>query len=245
MDALAALLALTAMEVVLGIDNVVFIAIVAGKLPSDQQPRARFVGLTIALLMRIGLLLTLKWLMGLTKPFAVVMGVPLSGKSVILLLGGLFLIGKSTHEIYTKLEVGTHERKVTAPPSFGWAVVQIVLIDLVFALDSVITAIGMARHLWTMVAAMVIAMAVMLVSAGTVSHFINRHPSLKILALSFLILIGVLLVAEGLGKHLDRGYIYSAMGFALLIELLEMRFRAAARPATLPEPQLPSSSPKT
>jgi predicted tellurium resistance membrane protein TerC len=242
MEAIAALIALTAMEIVLGIDNVVFIAIVASKLPAEKQLRARLFGLAIALLLRLGLLFTLKWLMGLTKPFVTIAGVPLSGKSIILLLGGLFLIGKSTHEIRSKLEGTVKEREIKAMPSFAWVVAQIAMIDLVFAVDSVITAIGMARQLWVMVTAMVIAMMVMLVSAGVVSNFINRHPSLKILALSFLILIGVMLVVEGLGKHFDRGYIYFAMGFSLAVELLEMRLQEKPQPVNLREPKPPSSA---
>ncbi|MFA0735718.1 MAG: hypothetical protein OGMRLDGQ_002218 [Candidatus Fervidibacter sp.] len=242
MEAIAALIALAAMEIVLGIDNVVFIAIVASKLPAEKQLRARLFGLAIALLLRLGLLFTLKWLMGLTKPFATIAGVPLSGKSIILLLGGLFLIGKSTHEIRSKLEGTVKEREIKAIPSFAWVVAQVAMIDLVFAVDSVITAIGMARQLWVMVTAMVIAMMVMLVSAGVVSNFINRHPSLKILALSFLILIGVMLVVEGLGKHFDRGYIYFAMGFSLAVELLEMRLQEKPQPVNLREPKPPSSA---
>jgi predicted tellurium resistance membrane protein TerC len=242
MEAIAALIALTAMEIVLGIDNVVFIAIVASKLPAEKQLRARLFGLAIALLLRLGLLFTLKWLMGLTKPFATIAGVPLSGKSIILLLGGLFLIGKSTHEIRSKLEGTVKEREIKAMPSSAWVIAQVAMIDLVFAVDSVITAIGMARQLWVMVTAMVIAMMVMLVSAGVVSNFINRHPSLKILALSFLILIGVMLVVEGLGKHFDRGYIYFAMGFSLAVELLEMRLQEKPQPVNLREPKPPSSA---
>ncbi|MFA0750994.1 MAG: hypothetical protein SLRJCFUN_001397 [Candidatus Fervidibacter sp.] len=241
-DALAALVALTAMEIVLGIDNLVFIAIVASKLPAAQQPRARLLGLAAALGLRLALLFTLKWLMGLTKPFATIAGVPLSGKSLILLLGGLFLIGKSTYEIHNKLEGGHEGRTVKAVASFWWVVAQIALIDMVFALDSVITAVGMARQLWVMVTAIVLAMLVMLVSAAPVSHFINRHPTLKILALSFLLLIGVMLVAEGLGKHIERGYIYFAMGFSLFVELLNMRLRAVGEPVRLREPQLPEAT---
>ena len=242
MEAFAALIALTVMEIVLGIDNVVFIAIVAGKLPAESQLRARVVGLMIALLLRLALLFTLKWLMGLTKPFATIAGVPLSAKSIILLLGGLFLIGKSTHEIRSKLEGAVKEREIKAVPSFALVIAQIVMIDLVFAIDSVVTAIGMARQLWVMVVAMVIAMVVMLVSSGVVSNFIIRHPSLKILALSFLILIGVMLVVEGLGKHFDRGYIYFAMGFSLAVEFLEMRLQKKPKPVTLHEPKPPSST---
>ena len=241
-DALAALVALTAMEIVLGIDNLVFIAIVASKLPAAQQPRARLLGLAVALGLRLALLFTLKWLMGLTKPFATLAGVPLSGKSLILLLGGLFLIGKSTYEIHNKLEGGHEGRPVKAVASFWWVVAQIALIDMVFALDSVITAVGMARQLWVMVTAIVLAMLVMLVSAAPVSHFINRHPTLKILALSFLLLIGVMLVTEGFGKHIERGYIYFAMGFSLFVELLNMRLRAVSEPVRLREPQLPKAT---
>ncbi|MFA0742934.1 MAG: hypothetical protein DFNUSKGM_003067 [Candidatus Fervidibacter sacchari] len=242
MDALVALVALTAMEIVLGIDNVVFIAIVAGKLPAGKQLRARVVGLIIALLLRLAFLFTLKWLMGLTKPFATIAGVPLSAKSIILLLGGLFLIGKSTHEIRSKLESAVKEREIKAVPSLASVIAQIVMIDLVFAIDSVVTAIGMARQLWVMVVAMVIAMVIMLVSSRVVSDFISRHPSLKILALSFLILIGVILVVEGLGKHFDRGYIYFAMGFSLEVEFLEMRLQKKPKPVTLREPKPPSST---
>ncbi len=210
-------------------------------MPAAQQPRARLLGLAVALLLRLALLFTLKWLMGLTKPFATVAGVPLSGKSLILLLGGLFLIGKSTYEIHNKLEGAHEERKVKVVASFWWVVAQIALIDMVFALDSVITAVGMARQLWVMVTAIVLAMLVMLVSAAPVSHFINRHPTLKMLALSFLLLIGVMLVAEGFGKHIERGYIYFAMGFSLFVELLNMRLRAVGEPVRLREPQLPEA----
>ncbi len=238
-EVLTALVSLTAMEIVLGIDNVVFIAIVASKLPPNRQPQARLVGLSIALLMRLALLITLKWLMGLTKPFATVMGIPLSGKSLILILGGLFLIGKSTYEIHERLEGPEQKREVIAPPSFVLVVAQIAMIDLVFSLDSVITAIGMARQIWVMVVAIVIAMIIMLFSAGAVSNFINRHPTLKMLALSFLLLIGVMLVAEGVGKHIERGYIYFAMGFSLFVELLNMRLRAISEPVKLHGPTLP------
>jgi predicted tellurium resistance membrane protein TerC len=239
MEAFTALVTLTLMEIVLGIDNVVFIAIVASKLPPHQQPKARLFGLALALLMRLVLLSTLKWMMGLTKPFATIWGIPLSGRSLILILGGLFLIGKSTYEIHDKLEGAEHHREVIAPPSFALVVLQIALIDMVFSLDSVITAIGMARQLWVMVSAIIIAMMVMLLSAGPISHFINRHPTLKMLALSFLLLIGVMLIAEGIGKHIERGYIYFAMGFSLFVELLNMRLRAASEPVSLRGPTLP------
>ncbi len=239
MDAIVGLLTLTGMEIVLGIDNVVFIAIVAGKLPPAQQGRARLWGLGLALLLRLALLFTLKWLMGLTAPFATVAGVPVSGKSLILVLGGLFLIAKSTYEIHDKLEGASHEREAKVASSLPLVILQIALIDLVFALDSVITAIGMVRQIWVMVTAIVIAILVMLGSAGAISGFINRHPTLKMLALSFLLLIGVMLVAEGLGKHIERGYIYFAMGFSLFVELLNIRLRAVSEPVQLHGVKLP------
>ncbi len=243
-EALAALVALAAMEIVLGIDNVVFIAIVASRLPPSQQPRARQLGIALALLTRILLLLTLKWVMGLTKPFATVFGFPLSGRNLILVAGGLFLIAKSTYEIHNKLEGVAEKKEIKPGAAFGWVVVQIALIDVVFSLDSVITAIGMARQLWVMVTAIVIAMGVMLVSAGAISHFIQRHPTLKMLALAFLLLIGVMLVAEGLGKHIERGYIYFAMAFSLFVELLNLRLRPAAEPVPLRGLPLPNEASK-
>lgn len=225
LESLTALVGLTAMEIVLGIDNVVFIAIVVGRLPAAQQPRARSLGLMLALLTRIGLLFALSWMMSLTRPFATLAGVDLSGRSLILLLGGFFLIGKSTHEIHAKVE-GVEEKAAPGGRAlFGLVLLQIAVLDIVFSLDSVITAIGMARALWVMITAMVIAMLVMLVAAGPISRFVDRRPTMKILALSFLLLIGVMLVAEGLGKHIEKGYIYFAMAFSLLVELLNLRMR--------------------
>ncbi len=243
-EALAALVALAAMEIVLGIDNIVFIAIVTSRLPTSQQPRARQLGITLALLTRILLLLTLKWIMGLTKPFVTIFGFPLSGRNLILIAGGLFLIAKSTYEIHNKLEGVAEKKEIKLAAAFGWVVVQIALIDIVFSLDSVITAIGMARQLWVMVTAIVIAMAVMLASAGAISHFIQRHPTLKMLALAFLLLIGVMLVTEGLGKHIERGYIYFAMAFSLFVELLNLRLRPTAEPVPLRGLSLPDEAPK-
>jgi predicted tellurium resistance membrane protein TerC len=235
-DNLVALATLTAMEVVLGIDNVVFLAIVAGKLPAGQQPLARRLGLTLALGIRILLLLTITWIMGLTAPLFGVLGRPVSGRDLILLGGGLFLIAKATWEIYDKLEV-EHAEAATGRGrgAFWWTLAQILLLDIVFSLDSVITAVGMANEVAIMIVAMVVAMLVMLVSAGSISDFVERHPSIKILALSFLLLIGVMLVAEGMGTHMEKGYVYFAMAFALFVEVLNMRYRKKGR--RLPPPR--------
>ncbi len=249
-EALVALLGLTAMEIVLGIDNVVFIAIVAARLPGAQQQRARQLGLVVALGTRILLLFTLKWMMGLTKPFMTLEwlklsghAVEISGKSLILLVGGLFLIGKSTHEIHNKLEGAEHGHGgAKAAAKFAQVLVQIALLDLVFSLDSVITAVGMARDMWVMVLAMTLAMGVMLFAAGPVSDFVNRHPTVKVLALSFLLLIGVMLVSEGFGQHINKGYIYFAMAFSLFVEMLNLRMRAKAEPVHLHGPTLASAT---
>jgi predicted tellurium resistance membrane protein TerC len=233
-DALVALFTLSAMEIVLGIDNVVFIAILTGKLPATRQATARRVGLVLALFIRIGLLFAISWVMGLTEPFFSVAGHPFSGRDLILLGGGLFLIFKATWEIYDKLEAEhAPEDAGRARSTFALVLVQILLLDIVFSLDSVITAVGMADQISIMVIAMVIAMLVMLVSAGAVSGFVERHPSVKILALSFLLLIGVMLVAEGMGQHVSKGYIYFAMAFSLFVELLNMRYRKSHRPVAL------------
>jgi predicted tellurium resistance membrane protein TerC len=233
-DALVALLTLAAMEIVLGIDNVVFIAILTGKLPARRQATARRVGLVLALFIRIGLLFAISWVMGLTEPFFSAAEHPFSGRDLILLGGGLFLIFKATWEIYDKLEAehAPHDAR-RGRSTFALVLVQILLLDIVFSLDSVITAVGMANQISIMVIAMVIAMLVMLVSAGAVSSFIERHPSVKILALSFLLLIGVMLVAEGMGQHVSKGYIYFAMAFSLFVELLNMRYRKSRRPVAL------------
>ncbi len=228
------LLTLTAMEIVLGIDNIVFISILTGKLPPEQQPLARNLGLSLALIFRLGLLFAISWVMSLTEPLFSILGKNLSGRDLILLGGGLFLIAKATHEIYDKLEV-EHEEKTTVRGSsqFGLILVQILALDIVFSLDSVITAVGMAQHVFVMVIAMVIAVGVMLVFAGKVGDFVNRHPSMKILALSFLLLIGVMLTAEGMGQHVGKGYIYAAMAFSLGVELLNMRLRKKSTPVAL------------
>jgi len=218
------------MEIVLGIDNVVFIAILTGRLPAAQQPLARRLGIGLALLMRIGLLFTISWMMGLTRPFATILGHAVSGRGLILLGGGFFLIGKATWEIYDKVEVEHVEPVRAGRGAFLAVLAQILLLDIVFSLDSVITAVGMANQVSVMVIAMVIAMLVMLVSAGPIGGFVEQHPSVKILALSFLLLIGVMLVAEGMGTHVEKGYIYVAMAFSLFVELLNLRYRAKSRP---------------
>jgi predicted tellurium resistance membrane protein TerC len=218
---------LAAMEIVLGIDNIVFLTILAGRLPEEQQARARRIGLGLALGMRILLLLAISWLMGLTRPLFSVLGHELSGRDLILLLGGLFLIAKATHEIHDKLEVrhGSDAPRKGAGASFGMVLAQIALLDIVFSLDSVITAVGMVGELEIMIAAVVASVAVMLFFAGPVGNFVNRHPTMKMLALSFLLLIGVMLVAEGFEQHVPKGYVYFAMAFSLGVELLNMRVR--------------------
>ena len=233
------LLTLTGLEIVLGIDNVIFISILAGKLPREQQAKARQLGLSLALITRILLLCSISWLMSLTKVLFTlpVLDAGITGKSLILLVGGLFLIGKSVVEIHEKLEGadghGTDGRK---PASFRGAIVQILLLDIVFSLDSVITAVGMANHLWVMIVAVILALGVMLVFAGAIGDFVNRHPTLKMLALSFLILIGVTLVGEALGQHIPKGYIYFSMAFACLVEMLNLRLRAKSSPVELHQP---------
>jgi predicted tellurium resistance membrane protein TerC len=232
-DVLIALVTLTAMEIVLGVDNVVFISILTGRLPAGQAAIARRVGLGLALVMRIGLLLAISWVMSLTQPLFHLIR-PFSGRDLILLGGGLVLIGKATWEIYDKLEV-LHEERPSGGTRGAFALVigQILVMDLVFSLDSVITAVGMANEIWVMVTAMVIAVAVMVLSAEAVSRFVEAHPSVKILALSFLLLIGVMLVAEGTGQHVGKGYIYAAMAFSLLVELLNLRYRQKRAPVAL------------
>ncbi len=223
------LASLAAMEIVLGIDNVIFISILAGKLPKEQQSKARRLGLFAALFMRLGLLFAISWMMGLTKPLFSVFTIDFSGRDLILLAGGLFLVAKATYEIHDKLEV-EHEdatKKVGKAASFGMVILQVMLLDIVFSLDSVITAIGMAPSISVMVAAMVIAMGVMLLFAETIGNFVEKHPTMKILALSFLLLIGVVLIADGLHQHISKGYIYFAIAFSLLVELVNMRMRKA------------------
>jgi len=230
-----ALLTLTVLEIVLGIDNIVFLSIITGKLPPAQQPRALRIGLSLAMLLRIGLLASLAWIIRLTAPLFTLLGRGFSGRDLILIAGGLFLIAKSTREIHERLEGDEHPGTGRAPVSFANVVGQLVLLDLVFSLDSVITAVGMARQLGVMIAAVVIAVGVMMLSASAISDFVHRHPTIKMLALSFLLLIGVSLIADGLGQHLSKGYIYFAMGFSVFVEMLNLRMRARREPVKLRE----------
>jgi predicted tellurium resistance membrane protein TerC len=250
---LIGLLTLTAMEIILGIDNVIFLAIIAGKLPPEQQPKARRIGLAAALGTRLLLLFTLSFLLGLTNPIFVLPDLPLmhdlearevSWRDLILLGGGLFLIGKSVFEMHEKMEHAKAQQEgegqaAAKPASFAQAIFTIAVIDIVFSLDSVITAVGMVEQVWVMVVAMVIAMGVMLGFAGPISRFVDKHPTVKVLALAFLILIGVMLVAEGLGQHIDKGYIYFAMAFAIATELVNMRLRGSSKQVTEATAELP------
>jgi predicted tellurium resistance membrane protein TerC len=228
-----ALATLTALEVVLGIDNIIFISILAGKLPREQQEKARLIGLALAMLTRILLLFSLTWIMRLTGPLFTVLGNEISGRDLILLLGGLFLLGKSTLEIHDKLEGEEGHASARAAASFAGVLVQIALLDIVFSLDSIITAIGMARQLAIMVAAVVLAVGFMMLFAGRISAFVDRHPTVKILALSFLILIGVALIGDSLDMHIPKGYIYFAMAFSVGVEMLNLRLRPKGAPVHL------------
>ena len=220
-----ALLTLTSLEIVLGIDNIIFISILAGKLPPDQQPRARLIGLALAMLMRVALLFSLAWVIRLTAPLFEVFTQQISGRDLILIVGGLFLLGKSTREIHLKLEGEQDHSGNKVARSFTSVLVQIMLLDIVFSLDSVITAVGMVDELSIMVIAVVIAVGFMMVFAGPISRFVDAHPTVKILALSFLILIGVTLIAEGFDQHISKGYIYFAMAFSVMVEMLNLRLR--------------------
>ena len=222
-DAIIALITLTVLEIVLGVDNVIFISILAGKLPADQQDRARKVGLMAAMLMRIALLFSLAWIVRLTEPIVTILGRGISGRDLILLGGGLFLLAKATREIHEKLEGEEGEMTARVAPSFGAVIGQIMLLDIVFSLDSVITAVGMADQLAVMVLAVMIAVGIMMVSAASISRFVNEHPTVKVLALSFLLLIGASLIAEGLGTHIPKGYIYFAMAFSVFVEMINLR----------------------
>jgi predicted tellurium resistance membrane protein TerC len=231
-----ALVTLTVLEIVLGIDNIVFISILAGKLPEDLRARARKVGLSLAMLMRIALLLSITWVMRLTTPLFSAVGQEISGRDLILIVGGLFLLAKSTHEIHDKLEGEEGHSSAKVVSSFNTVIVQILLLDIVFSLDSVITAVGMAEDVVVMILAVIIAVGVMLVSAGSISDFVDRHPTVKMLALSFLLLIGVSLVAEGLDQHIPKGYIYFAMSFSVFVEMINLRVRARSKPVHLHQP---------
>ncbi len=229
-DALVGLLTLVVLEIVLGIDNIVFISILAGKLPQAQQARARQVGLGLALVMRILMLLAISWVIRLTAPLFMLLGQEISGRDLILIVGGLFLLAKATHEIHDKLEGDSGHASARIPPSFGAVILQIVVLDAVFSLDSVITAVGMVSEVSIMVIAVTVAVVIMLLSAARISDFVNRHPTVKMLALSFLLLIGLTLVAEGLDQHIPKGYIYFAIAFSIFVEMLNLRLRQVRKP---------------
>jgi predicted tellurium resistance membrane protein TerC len=238
---LVAFLTLAALEVVLGIDNVVFISILSNKLPEAQRARARQIGLLLALGGRIVLLLSLGWVMRLTTPLFGLMGHEITGRDLILLLGGLFLIAKATFEIHERLEGHGGPGSKAGTATFGAVLLQILMLDLVFSLDSVITAVGMSRVVPVMVAAVVVAILVMLAFAGPISRFVERHPTVKMLALAFLLMIGVMLLIEGFGKHVPKGYIYFAMAFSLTVEMLNLRVLSKSKPVELRGPKLPDA----
>ena len=236
-----ALATLTVLEIVLGIDNIVFISILAGKLRPEEREKARKLGLSLAMFIRIALLLSITWVMGLTGTLFTVTSQEISGRDLILIVGGLFLIAKSTHEIHDKLEGADGHGAAKVAASFAGVIVQILLLDIVFSLDSVITAVGMAEHVMVMIIAVIIAVGVMLLSARAISEFVDRHPTVKMLALSFLLLIGVSLIGEGLDQHIPKGYIYFAMGFSIFVEMINLRVRAKSEPVHLHKPYTESS----
>ena len=228
-----ALVTLTVLEIVLGVDNIIFISILAGKLPQDQQKKARQLGLLLAMLMRIALLFSIAWVTRLTTPLFEVFSHGVSGRDLVLILGGLFLLAKSTHEIHENLEGEGEHGTAKAAASLSSVLVQIMLLDIVFSLDSVITAIGMADHLSVMVVAVMMAVGVMMIAAGPIGTFVERHPTVKMLALSFLLLIGMSLILDGVGQHVPKGYVYFAMGFSVFVEMINLRMRKKAKPVAL------------
>lgn len=232
-----ALVTLTGLEIVLGIDNIIFISIQVGKLPVHQQEKARLLGLGLAMFIRIALLFSLTWLMGLSAPLVTILGNEISGRDLILISGGLFLIWKSTLEIHEKLEGEEHISTARVSATFGAAIVQILLLDIVFSLDSIITALGMANELAVMVAAVVIAVGFMMLFSGKISAFVDQHPTIKMLALSFLLLIGVALIGDGFDMHIPKGYIYFAMAFSVMVEMLNLRLRRGT-PVKLHQPHM-------
>ncbi len=220
-----ALATLAALEIVLGIDNIIFISILTGKLPRRRQSRARVTGLGLAMISRIGLLLTLTWIMGLSRPLLSVLGNPISGRDLILIGGGLFLLVKSTLEIHEKLEGKEARRTARVSSSYAGILIQIILLDIVFSFDSVITALGMAEQVVIMIIAIVIAVIFMMFASGTISRFVETHPTIKVLALSFLFLIGIVLIADGFGRHIPKGYIYFSLAFSAGVEMINLRIR--------------------
>lgn len=228
-ESLIALLTLTVLEIVLGIDNIIFISILSGKLPKEQQNKARLTGLALAMITRILLLFSIVWIMKLTLPLFTALGQEISGRDLILIGGGLFLIAKSTFEIHDKLEGEEGHRSAKVAKSFANVITQIILLDIVFSLDSVITAVGMANNLMIMILAVVIAVGVMMLSSKSISDFVEKHPTVKMLALAFLLLIGVSLIAEGFEQHIPKGYIYFAMAFSVFVEMLNLKMKSKAR----------------
>ena len=233
-----ALITLTSLEIVLGVDNIIFISILTGRLPEEQRQKGRTIGLALAMIMRIVLLISLAWIIRLTQPLFTLLGHDISGRDLILIVGGLFLLAKSTHEIHHKLEGEAGEKSAKVAASFGSVLVQIMMLDVVFSLDSVITAVGMADEIAIMVIAVVIAVGVMMVFAKAIGDFVEDHPTVKMLALSFLLLIGTALVADGMGLHIPKGYIYFAMGFSVFVEMLNLRMRRKQKPVQLREPYI-------
>jgi predicted tellurium resistance membrane protein TerC len=232
-EILIALATLTFLEIVLGVDNIIFISILSGKLPAAQQPKARRIGLLLAMGTRILLLFSLAWVIKLTAPLFTVFSQEISGRDLILILGGLFLLGKSTHEIHDRLEGEEGHASAKAAASFASVLVQIALLDIVFSLDSVITAVGMVDQVSVMITAVVISVVIMMVAAEPISAFVHRHPTVKMLALSFLLLIGMSLIAEGFGHHIPKGYVYFAMGFSVFVEALNLKMRKKTEPVHL------------
>ena len=234
-QAWVAFLTLLALEIVLGIDNIIFISILAGKLPAEQQTRARYIGLGLALILRVILLFSLSWVIGLTAPLFGVLGQEISGRDLILLLGGLFLLGKATFEIHDSLEGEEGHASKRVKANFTSVIIQIILLDAVFSLDSVITAVGMVNQIGIMIAAVVVAIGIMMLFAAPVSGFVHKHPTIKMLALSFLLLIGLTLIVEGFDIHIPKGYIYFAMGFSVFVEFLNLRLRKKSVPVNFHE----------
>jgi predicted tellurium resistance membrane protein TerC len=235
-------LTLTALEIVLGVDNIVFISILAGKLPAHQRKGARRLGLLLAMGSRILLLFSLSWVIGLTAPLFSMMGGEISGRDLVLILGGLFLVAKSTHEIHDKLEGDSGRMSAAVAPSYVSVLVQILLLDMVFSLDSVITAVGMVQQIGVMVAAVIVAVGFMMLFADAISGFVDKHPTVKMLALSFLLMIGVMLIADGFGHHIPKGYVYFAMAFSVFVELLNLRVRRHEPPVKLHQPYVEEGS---
>ena len=240
-DNLIAFITLTFMEIVLGIDNIIFISILAGKLPAEQQASARQLGLLLALGMRIALLLTISFIVTLTLPLFTILGQEISGRDIVLIVGGIFLIGKATREIHDRLEGETGHGEAKIVPSFRAVIIQILILDVVFSLDSVITAVGMVNEIAIMIGAVIVSIAIMLLSAGRISDFVNKHPTVKMLALSFLLLIGFMLLLEGFDQHVPKGYIYFAIGFSVFVEMLNLRSKGknAPPPVELHQPYSP------